>query len=458
MPSTRQKIASGITTLADWAHGAAATNIPRPVLSRAARVLSDDLAAIVAARNEPEVIQLQNRLVARGHSSEATVFRGGRPRTDRFCAAVANAAAANWLELDEGYRYAPCHAGLYTVPALLAEGEAANISVDTLLKALVISYEVVTRIARSWVPPDLAMHAHGRYAAIGSAMAVGLARRLSKEELLSAFTSAVTLINPGPRDHAVQGALVRNVWSAAGAWNGMMSVEWAQCGLGGLPESFDDVFSVILNSKPQPEQLANGLGERWAVLDGYTKTYACCQNTHSAVQAAIGLRAELLEGGLLDSIAAIEIQTHPYAMPLNNYHPGTTLAARFSLPHAVAAGLRYGEGGINAFSSQSLADQAVQELRSKVEMTEFSPLPLPPNDRPARLIIRLNGGASLTAECMSATGSPDNPLDDAAVLSKACALTETTYPKLAVILHRLVALDQAYMTRGWADVVSEFCD
>ena len=33
------------------------------------------------------------------------------------------AVAADWLELDEGYRAVPCHAGLYVVPALLAEAE-----------------------------------------------------------------------------------------------------------------------------------------------------------------------------------------------------------------------------------------------------------------------------------------------------------------------------------------------
>ena len=45
---------------------------------------------------------------------------------DLFQAQRANAVAADWLELDEGYRVVPCHAGLYVIPALLAEAETAT--------------------------------------------------------------------------------------------------------------------------------------------------------------------------------------------------------------------------------------------------------------------------------------------------------------------------------------------
>ena len=55
------------------------------------------------------------------------MFRGGRPRTDRISAAVANGLAGDWIELDEGFREVPCHAGVYVLPALLAEAETGNL-------------------------------------------------------------------------------------------------------------------------------------------------------------------------------------------------------------------------------------------------------------------------------------------------------------------------------------------
>ena len=121
MSDTRNHVAAGIERLGAWITSIRLEDIPRPVLARAVRVLADDLGAIVGARDEPEVVRFHARTLATAGSAEATVFRGAgthqRSRTDRRNAAVANGLAADWLELDEGYRVTPCHAGLYVIPA-----------------------------------------------------------------------------------------------------------------------------------------------------------------------------------------------------------------------------------------------------------------------------------------------------------------------------------------------------
>ena len=120
MDDIETRCAQGVHELVEWAAGTDAGAIPEAVLQRAARVLVDDLAAIIGARDEPEVAQFHARLLQRASQEEATLFCGGRARLDRHSAAVGNAVAGDFLELDEGYRIAPCHAGLYVVPALLA--------------------------------------------------------------------------------------------------------------------------------------------------------------------------------------------------------------------------------------------------------------------------------------------------------------------------------------------------
>ena len=87
---------------------------------------------------------------ARPGERSATVFTGGRPKADRFSAAVANGAAADWCELDEGYRRATCHAGLYTIPALIADAEASGATTRGDVRALVLGYEVAARFARAF--------------------------------------------------------------------------------------------------------------------------------------------------------------------------------------------------------------------------------------------------------------------------------------------------------------------
>ena len=104
MSEAREVCAREVRRLAEWAAGTATSDLPREVLARGVRVIADDLAAIVGARDEPEVARFHERTLERAGAREATVFRGGRRRTDRVSAAVANAVAADWLELDEGYR------------------------------------------------------------------------------------------------------------------------------------------------------------------------------------------------------------------------------------------------------------------------------------------------------------------------------------------------------------------
>ena len=57
---------------------------------------------------------------------------------EHYSATHPDGTAANWLELDEGYRPAPCHAGLYVLPSLLATAEAEDWSCGEMLRALVL--------------------------------------------------------------------------------------------------------------------------------------------------------------------------------------------------------------------------------------------------------------------------------------------------------------------------------
>src|SRR5690242_1973070 len=86
----REQHARGIATLAEWAASSTFDSIEKPVLARAVRVLFDDLAAMIGARDEPQVKEVHGRTLARAKAAEATVFRGGRARTDQLSAVVAN--------------------------------------------------------------------------------------------------------------------------------------------------------------------------------------------------------------------------------------------------------------------------------------------------------------------------------------------------------------------------------
>ncbi len=457
MDEVRDECARETRSLATWAAGVRYEDIPRPVVERAVRVLADDLAAVIGARGEPEVRAFHERTLARANFEEATIFCGGRPRTDRLSAAVANAVAADWLELDEGYRPTPCHAGLYVVPSLLAECEAGDVALRDMLRALIVAYEIVTRVARTWVPRAAVMQSHGRYCAIGAAAAVALARNANADLLRAAITGAATLTMASPRDHLVSGALVRNVWPAVGAWAGTMSVEWAACGIGGVDGGFFDVYSTVHGGAVHPHRLTAGLGDTWAILDGYMKVHACCQHLHSTVEALLAMRERAPTGLTVEDIDEIAVETHPLALPLVNPRPTTTLGAKFSLPHAVGAVIATGTGGANAFLSATLADPAIARLRERVRVVPYTPLPDPPNDRPARVRISYRDGREVVGECLSAQGGSDRPFPAGVFIDKITALTSAAYPAFVPTIQALMRLDASNLAQRWPSIVERIC-
>ncbi|GAA2865966.1 MmgE/PrpD family protein [Pseudonocardia halophobica] len=414
--------------LLGWAadrSAAGAAGLPEPVLRTALTIVADDVAAMIGAHAEPEVRAVSAQA---GGSPEASVV--GRPgvRADRRKAALANAVAANWTELDGGYRPATCHGSLYTLPAALAETEAAGGSLGDLLTAVVVGYEVVTRIARAYRPPlPLVLHPHATLSPIGAAAALAAARRLPVEEFSRAVLGAASMSLTGPFGHATEGATVRNAWAGAGAQLGFVAMDMAAAGLTASPGVLDEVFGRVGGAVADPAALTKDLGERYAVQDGYQKPYACCQYLHSSIEAAALIATET-EGA---QVERIDVRAHPLAAALRNAAPETTLAGRFSLPHAVATVLAARDTAATVFSRDSLRDPDVARLRSLVAVEEWSDPPAPPHDRPATVRVSFADGRVRTETVLSASGGPDRPLTREELLAKYRTLTGDLRPGFA---------------------------
>ena len=446
--------ADGVAALCRWAATVDCDSLPEEVWRRAALVVADNLAAAVAARDEAELRPFHDQVLSTGGAPEATVFRGGRVRTDRYSAALANGVATNWCELDEGYRGMPCHGGLCVLPALWAEAEAGERTVREMLRALAIGYETVTRFARAFPFPDQALHPPATFPAIGAAAGVAAIRRLAGEGFLDAVAAASTMVAPGPFNHAVAGALVRNAWAGVGAWVGLRSVDWAGLGIRGTASSPYDAFVGGLGAEARPGELTAGLGRSWGIADGFHKIYACCQYAHAAVESLEELLARRPDVDAVDDIERIVVETHWRGLTLDNRRPATSLAAKFSLPHIAAAVSHLRHARADAFSGATLTDPAIVALRERVELVRYEPERPSPEDRAARVTWVLRDGERLQAECRSARGGPDRPFAPAEILDKARGTTAPVYPCMADICRALVALDGDLLATTWTGAVA----
>lgn len=450
--AVRARSALALQDLCKWAVTASDTPLPEAVRARAALVLLDDLGAMVAASQEPEVTATRQRASAKSHAHEATVFGPQAVRLDRLQAATANGMAAAWCELDEGYRLAPCHAGAYVLPTLLAEAEARDLSSQQVLQLLAVGYEVTARFARAFPFPAMTVHPHAAFATVGAVVASALAQGLDAPTFLRALTGACSMSFAGPYRHAVDGALVRNAWTAASPSIAALSVEWAQDGIGGIAETPYDVFSTCFHTACDPDQLNTGLGGVWAINDGYHKVFACCQYAHAMLEASLSLH-EQLGASARTAIASIEIETHPRGLTLTGTRPDNVLAAQFSMPHAAAAVAVLATGGQAAFSAAALVRDDIAALRDKVTLKPYQPLAPWPNDRPSRVTWIMKDGARHTAEKINARGGADQPFDEATLLGKLAENTASLFPAMAGVLTDLLHCRHGVDHLSWRDCV-----
>ncbi|MCL7466434.1 MmgE/PrpD family protein [Phaeovulum sp. NW3] len=451
---TRAAVTREFQALTRWTSALTWADIPEDIRQRAALILADDFGALIAARDEPELIALRAGLARAAGAPEATVFDAALPRQDRYSAALSNGAAADWCELDGGYRLAICHAALYCLPALLAEAEAERHSLQHLLLSLIVGYETVARVARCFAFPGLVMHPHGGLATVGAAAAIARMRGLDAETTAAAICTGATLVLPGPFGHAVEGALIRNVWPGLCAQNGIRSADWAAIGVAGGPDSLFDVFARIMGATATPAALSVDLGQTWAMQDAYHKMHACCQYAHSTVEAVL---AALRDAGPVtpDQVAAIDIATHWKGRKLDNPQPATTLAAKFSIQHIAAATLAFGHAGAAAFHADTLRAPALMRLRGLVSISAHEPEQPWPHDRPARATLRLTDGRELVGECLSAPGGADLPYGPDQITQKALGLMAPLLPGADRVIPQVLALEGARLAQSWPDLLAD---
>jgi len=451
----RARAGSAFEALIAWAAAQQNRPLPEDVRRRAALILADDVGAMVAAAVEPEVAKTRAGFARSSDTAEASVFAPATPRLDRYAAAAANGMAAAWCELDEGFRAAPCHAGAYALPALLAEAEYRGLSVAEVLAALALAYEITTRCAQAFPFAVMNVHPHAAFATLGAAAGAALARKAPAPVLMAAVSGAASMSFAGPFGHATEGALVRNAWTSAGAWIGLRSADWAEAGIAGLPTTVYDVFVGAFRTGCVADALTEALGERWAVAGGYHKIFACCQYAHSAVEATLDLHGRLTQTGRkVDELSEIVVETHPRGLNLTTVEPATVLAAKFSMPHAAAATAALGTGGQRAFTNETLSDPQIAALRRKVRLAPHPAIGEWPNDRPARVSWRFADGETWSASCASARGGADQPFDETTMLEKLRENSRHAFPRMADALEAIVRGEEAALARSWRETVA----
>lgn len=376
------------------------------LLAQAKLVLLDCLGAIASGMQEPEVQALAARLARRGAGDTAVIGAGLSLRGDD--AAFLNGTAGTALELDEGNSFARGHPGIHVLPAALATALARGRSGRDLLTAFIVGYEFGARTgAACRLRPTV--HPHGTWGTIGAATATALLEGADAGQIVETLNVSATLSGAVSLRAMLEGATVRNAYCGFSNRNGLMAWDLVASGFSGEIDAIRTVYGAILAEGFRPELMAEELGTRFEIQRNYFKRHAACRYTHGALDVLTGLLAA--HGPIApDSLVSAEVETYAYAAQLDNPAPRSMLAAKFSLPFAIATTLVNGSSGVPAFRQKAVADPRVRALANRVTVTERADFSaLLPEKRPSRVTLRLADGRVLAGETMTNRGDAVDP-------------------------------------------------
>jgi 2-methylcitrate dehydratase PrpD len=214
-------------------------NLPVEVVKRAKEVLADTMAVTAAGAQEAEMKALKQRLVdPRGIGVASLIGSGSRTETSK--AALINGTAGTFLELDEGNQFGRGHPGIHVIPAALAASEEGRLSGKTMLTAVVLGYEIGTRIGIA-SRIRMSMHPHGTWGTVGAAVAVGKLMGYDEEKMERIINVSSSLGLATSRKTMLEGGTVRNVYAGVSGYMGILAQDGLrQRGLRQLPERIDD--------------------------------------------------------------------------------------------------------------------------------------------------------------------------------------------------------------------------
>ncbi len=394
--------------------------LPASTVAAARLVLLDTLGAIVAGSGQAENARLADLAAQRSREGRATLL-GHRARADAFWAALVNATAGVALEVDEGNRLGGGHPAIHVIPGALAVAEERGLDGRRLLEAIVAGYEVGSRLGGATTPrPNV--HSHGTWGTISTAAAVARLGDADGPAMREVINLAASMSPANTWTPALRGATVRNLYPGRSAWEGLLAVEAARAGFTALSDAPSDVYGTILADRFEPALAVEGLGERYRIEDNYFKLYACCRYNHFALDAIAAIRRAHRFAAA--DVATVQVTTIPFGLRMADADPANMLAAKFSIPYAVAAALVLGHAGIGAFEPAALGDPRIRDLARRVEVFADPEMGPRRTDYPtARVRIALADGRAIEETVTLVRGDALDPVPAEEVAAKFLAVT-----------------------------------
>ena len=427
--------------IADYAVREQASKLPKEAIHHAKRAVIDWYASLLPGSRVAPAVQLEQALADELDHGRARLA-SGRRATVR-AAALINGSAAHAVEFDDIWRNAVYHPGAPVIAAALAVAQSHNATGEQFLRAVIVGYEVSTRIGEAVMPSHYKYwHTTGTVGCFGAAAAAATLLGCSREQFMNAMGTVATFA-AGLQQAFRSEANSKPLHAGRAAEAGVLAALGASKGVTGVHDMLEGEvgFGQAMSVNPDWARATEGLGSRYNITQVTFKNHGCCGHTFPSLDAVIELRNKHKLAP--KDIAKVRIATYQGGLDVvNNYTPEGDYQAKFSLPYVVAHALIHGSVRINAFEPDRLNDPALRALMKRIELKADPELSKSfPRQRAARVEIETTDGRKLQHFQETRKGDPELPLTDAELNDK---FLELTTPVLGA------AGAQALLDRLWS--------
>jgi 2-methylcitrate dehydratase PrpD len=413
-------------------------------MSAARDVTLDTIGAILAGSRLPENANLAALARDRSGPKTATLI-GHVTKAEPMLAALANGAAGVSLEVDEGNRWGGGHPAIHGLPAALAVAEEIGADGRRFLEALVAGYEVTSRLGGATrVRPNV--HSHGTWGTVGAAVAVAKLFDHDERGVRAVINLAASMSPANTWTPCFEGATIRNLYPGRSALQGILAVHLMGCGYTGVADAPSDVYGTILGDAFDAAAAVEGLddddrAETYRIERNYFKFHACCLYNHPALDAVTALVTS--ESVRAETVVRISVTSIPFVTQLTDAEPPAMLAAKFSIPHAVAAAVVLGKTDVSAFSDDARHDPRIRDLARRVEVTADPGMSMRNSDQPtARVSLTLQDGRVLSRETAVVRGDAANPVSREELREKFRSLASAAVDDVDGVIHAVEGLER----------------
>lgn len=401
----------------------------------ATRLLTDQLALQIGLSELPWSRSAIRYGLENGKEGACTIAGSGR-RMDIETAAFVNATLGHGFEYDDVHNPSNGHPGCIVVPTGLAVGEATDATLEEVLVAIGVGYEVYGRIGTLGGPhlQNRGWHAHALLGRFGAAAVAAVLWDWDREMVHQALSIASSHAS-GFLEYSSTGGSVKRAHAGIAARDGIQAARMADSGITG-PRRYltgqKGFFNTFLDG------LDRDWDERASDLDHdrldqlahlWIKNYCTCGCIHAFLDAMRSIDPDP------ERVSRITAHIQPQSDAVvgttneNATDPRDIVEAQYSLPYQLALTLRGFDNGYRLHrefteGSRPLDDPETRRLARTVDIVvdpELDETYAP--KLVGKLEVEWTDGTAERCFVEDPRGTPENPLSEAAFRDKFDDLT-----------------------------------